>query len=75
MGVKITFLNGNLDECIYIVQPNGFIKKAKEHMVCKLKRSIYRLKQASRSWNIHFGQAIKTYNFDQYPDELCVQEM
>ena len=49
MDVKTAFLNGNLDEEIYMMQPKGFIAKNQEHMVCKLKRSIYRLKQASRS--------------------------
>ena len=59
MNVKTTFLNGNLEEEIYMMQPEGFIAKNQERMVCKLKRSIYGLKQASRSWNIRFDQAIK----------------
>ena len=54
MDVKTTFLNGSLDECIYMVQPDGFIKEGQEHLLCKLNRSIYGLKQASRSWNIRF---------------------
>ena len=54
MNVKTTFLNGNLEEEIYMMQPEGFIAKNQEHMVCKLKMSIYGLKQASRSWNIRF---------------------
>ena len=41
-------------------------------MLCKLKKSIYGLKQASRSWNIRFDQAIKSFGFDQCPDESCV---
>ena len=49
MDVKTTFPNGNLDEEIYMMQPEGFIAKNQEHMVCKLKISIYGLKQASRS--------------------------
>ena len=49
MGVKIAFLSGNLEEEIYMKQPEGFIAKNQEHMVCKLKWSIYGLKQASRS--------------------------
>ena len=49
MNVKTAFLNGNLEEEIYMMQPEGFIAKNQEHMVCKLKRSIYGLKQASRS--------------------------
>ena len=49
MDVKTAFLNGNLEEEIYIMQPESFIAKNQEHMVCKLKRSIYGLKQTSRS--------------------------
>ena len=41
-------------------------------MVCKLKRSIYGLKQASRSWNIKFDQVIKSFGFEQNLDEPCV---
>ena len=58
MDVKTVFLNGNLEEEIYMLQPESFIAKNQEYMVCKLKRSIYGLKQASRSWNIRFDQAI-----------------
>ena len=43
-------------------------------MVCKLQRSIYGLKQASRSWNIRFDQVVKTYGFDQNINEPCVYE-
>ena len=72
MDVKTTFLNGHLEECIYMIQPDGFIEKGQEHVLCKLKRSIYGLKQASRSWKTRFDQAIKSYGFDQCPDESCV---
>ncbi|KAL8091512.1 hypothetical protein AgCh_033945 [Apium graveolens] len=53
-------------------QPKGFIKEGQEHLVCKLKRSIYGLKQASRDWNIRFDQAVQSYGFDQSPSESCV---
>lgn len=72
MDVKTAFLNGNLDECIFMVQPDGFVAEGQEHKLCKLKKSIYGLKQASRSWNIRFDQAIKSFGFDQCPDESCV---
>ena len=49
MDVKTIFINGNLEAKIYMLQPGGFIAKYQEHIVCKLKRSIYGLKQASRS--------------------------
>ena len=58
MDVKTVFLNGNLEEKIYMMQLEGFITKNQEHMACKLKRSIYGLKQASRSWYIRFDQVI-----------------
>ena len=51
MDVKTTFLNGNLTEEVYMTQPEGFISRSGSK-VCKLQRSIYGLKQASRSWNI-----------------------
>ena len=43
-------------------------------MVCKLKRSIYGLKQASRSWDIRFDQVIKLFGFEQNLDESCVHK-
>ena len=72
MDVKTAFLNGSLEETIYMQQPEGFIKEGQEHLVCKLKRSIYGLKQASRYWNIRFDQAVQSYGFDQSPSESCV---
>ncbi|KAH9725006.1 Integrase catalytic domain-containing protein [Citrus sinensis] len=72
MDVKTAFLNGHLEENIYMQQSDGFIQKGQEHMVYKLQRSIYGLKQASRSWNIRFDQAIKSFRFIQNIDEPCV---
>ena len=72
MDVKTSFLNGYLEESIYMVQPEGFIAKGQEQKVCKLLRSIYGLKQASRSWNLRFDETIKSYGFDQNVDEPCV---
>ena len=51
MDVKTAFLNGNLTEEVYMTQPEG-LTSGSGSKVCKLQRSIYGLKQASRSWNI-----------------------
>ncbi|GJW21342.1 retrovirus-related pol polyprotein from transposon TNT 1-94, partial [Tanacetum coccineum] len=56
MDVKTAFLNGDLHEDVYMTQPEGF-------MVCKLKRSIYPLKQASRQWYLKFYEVMSKFQF------------
>nr|GEV33202.1 retrotransposon protein, putative, Ty1-copia subclass [Tanacetum cinerariifolium] len=74
MDVKTAFLNGYLDEDIYIVQPEGFVDPNRPRKVCKLQRSIYGLKQASRNWNKRFDKEIKKFGFAQNLDEPCVHQ-
>ncbi|MCO5610242.1 hypothetical protein L7F22_064478 [Adiantum nelumboides] len=50
MDVKIAFLHGDLHEDICMQQPKGFVVKGKEHLVCKLKKSLYGLKKAPSKW-------------------------
>ncbi|GJZ36119.1 retrotransposon protein, putative, ty1-copia subclass [Tanacetum coccineum] len=71
MDVKTAFLNGRLNEDIYMVQPKGFVNPKHPRRVCKIQRSIYGLKQASRSWNKRFDEEIKKYGFTQSLDEPC----
>ncbi|GKA97411.1 retrotransposon protein, putative, ty1-copia subclass [Tanacetum coccineum] len=71
MDIKTAFLNGYLDEDIYMVQPEGFVDPNHPRKVCKLQRSIYGLKQASRSWNKRFDEEIKRFGFAQNLDEPC----
>ena len=48
MDMKTTFLHGEMEEEIYIKQPKGFVVKGKKELVCKLKKSMYGLKQSPR---------------------------
>jgi hypothetical protein len=58
MDVKTTFLNGDLEEEVYMKQPEGFPSSDGEQLVCKLKKSLYGLKQASRQWYLKFHNVI-----------------
>ena len=72
MDAKTAFLNGNLLEDVYMTQPEGFFDPKYPNRVCKLQRSIYGLKQASRSWNLRFDEAVKEFGFIKNEDEPCV---
>lgn len=72
MDVKTVFLNGNLDEDVYMTQPKRFVDPQLAKKICKLQKSIYGLKQASRSWNIRFNEVVKALGFVKNEEEPCV---
>ncbi|KAL0409652.1 UNVERIFIED_CONTAM: Retrovirus-related Pol polyprotein from transposon TNT 1-94 [Sesamum radiatum] len=63
MDMKTVFLNGFVEEEIFMDQSEGFIVVGEEQKVYRLQRSIYGLKQASQSWNTHFDEVIRSYDF------------
>ncbi|KAK1614403.1 hypothetical protein QYE76_019920, partial [Lolium multiflorum] len=71
MDVKTAFLNGDIEEELYMVQPKGFVDPKNADKVCKLQRSIYGLKQASRSWNL-LKRVIKDFGFIRTHGEACI---
>ena len=72
MDVETVFLNGFLKEDLYMTQPQGFEDLENLGRVCKLKKSIYGLKQASRSWNLRFDEAVKKFGFLRNKEESWV---
>ena len=71
MDVKTTFHKGNLSKDVCMTQLEVFTPR-NGNKVCKLQRSNYGLKQASRSWNIRFNVTIKEFDFSKNVDEACV---
>ena len=63
MDVKTTFLNGDLDEEIYMDQPEGFVVQRQESKLCKLRKSLYGLKQAPKQWHEKFDNTLISNGF------------
>jgi transposase InsO family protein len=71
MDVETAFLNGELNEEIYMELPEGY-EGDKQNSVCKLNKTLYGLKQASREWNVKFTQELKDQGFEQTMTDPCV---
>jgi hypothetical protein len=55
-----------------MTQPEGFVDPKHAGKICKLQKSIYGLKQAYRSWNLHFDEVVKGFGFIENVEELCI---
>ena len=71
MDVKMVFLNGDIDETIYMVQPET-VSGDPKNMFFKLQNSIYGLKQASRQWYYKFHEVVVSFGFETNAVEDCV---
>lgn len=69
MDVKSAFLNGELQEEVYMTQPHGFKVVRKEHRVCNLLKALYGLKQAPRAWYIKIDQYLVDHGFQHSPSD------
>ncbi|WVZ20115.1 hypothetical protein V8G54_007437 [Vigna mungo] len=63
LDVKSAFLNGPLEEEVYVRQPPGFEKKGEEQKVYRLNKALYGLKQAPRAWNNHINALLLKLGF------------
>ncbi|KAL0409675.1 UNVERIFIED_CONTAM: Retrovirus-related Pol polyprotein from transposon RE1 [Sesamum radiatum] len=70
MDVNNAFLHGHLDEDLYMTPPEGY--SVAPGMVCKLQRSLYGLKQASRQWNVELTVKLKEFGFLQSAHDHCL---
>ena len=72
MDVKIAFLHNDLEEEIYMQQPEGFVKKGKEYPMRWLKKSLYRLKQAPRQWYRKFDSFMTDHGYHKTQADHCM---
>ncbi|KAL4580943.1 hypothetical protein LXL04_017149 [Taraxacum kok-saghyz] len=71
LDINNAFLHGFLDEEVYLNPPHGY-SKAKKGEVCKLNKSLYGLKQASRQWQIEFCNKLISFGFKQSSHDHCL---
>lgn len=72
LDVKNAYLNGRLQEEIYMRQPPGYSEPGKEKLVCRLQRSLYGLKQAARIWNGTVKEILFEAGFCQSESDACL---
>ena len=72
MDVKTAFLNGKLEEEVYMEQPEGFVITGQENKVCKLVKSLYGLKQAPKQWHQRFDEVLLANGFKINESDKCV---
>ncbi|CAL1353780.1 unnamed protein product [Linum trigynum] len=72
LDVKTAFLHGELEEKIYMTHPEGFEVPGKEDYVCKLKKSLYGLKQSPRQWYKRFDSYMLELGYSRSPYDCCV---
>lgn len=72
MDVKTAFLNGDLEEEVYMDKPEGFVLKGHEKKVCKLVKSLYGLKQVPKQWHEKFDEKVVSHVFRINESDKCV---
>ena len=72
MDVKIAFLHGDLEEDVYMAQPEGYEQPGREKLVCKLNKALYGLKQGSRQWYQKFDTFMRSQEFKRSQEDYCL---
>ena len=71
MDFSFAFLNGDLDETIYMKQPEGFVEQGPDY-VCRLKKSLYGLKQSARQWNRKLHETLVKLGFSRLESDRSI---
>ena len=72
LDVKTAFLYGDLDEELYVEQPEGFVRPGKGHLVCRLRRPLYGLVRSARKWNEKFDSFITKFGMRRSISDPCI---
>lgn len=75
MDVKSAILNGELYEDVYVSQSEGFKRKGQEHLVYKLRKALYGVRQAPRAWHLKLSKTLEGMGLVRYPYEHAVYTM
>ncbi|KAL8104724.1 hypothetical protein AgCh_028795 [Apium graveolens] len=72
LDVKSAFMNGELEETVYLSQPEGFVVEGKTHLVYQLIKAFYGLRQAPRTWYTKLSEFLERLGFEKCPCEHAV---
>lgn len=72
LDVKTAFLHGDLNDEIYMSQPDGYHVDGKEDYVCRLKKSLYGLKQSPRQWYLKFDEFMRSQKYKRSDYDHCI---
>lgn len=71
LDIEMAYINGDLEENVYMKQPEVFVKSEEEDLVSLLKKSIYGLKQSGRQWHKKLDSKLKTHGMNPLNSDKC----
>lgn len=74
MDAKFAFLNGELEKEVYVTQPLGFEEKGREEEVLRLRKAMYVLRQAPRTWSLKIDKSLQPLGFERCPLEHIIDK-
>jgi hypothetical protein len=75
LDIKTAYLNGDLDEDIYMRQPPGFAAPESAHLVCHLDKALYGLRQAGRAWNLKLDAVLGAIGLKRTTHDSCLYHL